>query len=207
MPGLTESDRRKLTGPDPDPGPGPWILLAPVERGREWGSRRVYPYLGGRYDHLDSAYGELQRIQSCSASMALHVQGWDLLTVSRETWHENHEAPALSRRALNMFTDHGHGSDRSRATRESCGACCLGGYQPQDTSYRDGRRVAIDGPNYGSWPRLYVQAGRAIPRRWAVPFLDELAEAWTPGEHTQNLAWANGLRLDVATFGIVWADR
>jgi hypothetical protein len=66
-------------------------------------------------------------------------------------------------------------------TRENCAACVLAGYGATE-----------DGPNYVSWARVYTQAGKIVPSRWADAYQREL-DAQTP--------YGEALRRDVATFG------
>lgn len=59
------------------------------------------------------------------------------------------------------------------------------------------------GPNYAGWARKWIQAGRPIPMGWSRAFWGELAGADADGfAEYQNEAYAEGLRRDVATFGI-----
>jgi hypothetical protein len=76
-------------------------------------------------------------------------------------------------------------------SRSNCGACVLAGYiDPRDRA----ERHIGDGPNYAGWARVYVQAGRAIPRHWRRAFRAEL--------RSENRQYAEALARDVVTYGV-----
>lgn len=139
----------------------------------------------GRFDTRADAGAAIQEHGDASG-------GYDVEEVSADVWHPL-EARALRATARRMFTDHGHGSDMSRMTRENCGACVLGGYEPRG-GFGDGYRVATDGPNYANWQRDYVQAGRDMPSSWRDAFARELRD-------TDNALWRDALLRDIRTFG------
>ncbi len=76
--------------------------------------------------------------------------------------------------------------------RESCGACALKGYLSK-TAIADGFKPE-DGPNYAGWARIYVQAGRPIPKKWKIAFAAEKA--------SDNFLYREALENDIATFGV-----
>lgn len=93
----------------------------------------------------------------------------------------------IQRQAQRQFSDHWHKTNRlTPDERESCGACCLNGYHPKGE-----RRDFI---NYAGWARLYIQAGKFIPKAVRYNFLAELA--------SDNRAYANALVQDIRDFGI-----
>ncbi len=96
----------------------------------------------------------------------------------------NHEQKRLI--ALQCFNRHDHGKNWDKETRENCGACTLGGYHPKGE-----RRDFI---NYAGWARLYIQAGKHIPKGLQFAFLAELA--------SDNRAYADALKQDILEFGI-----
>lgn len=65
-------------------------------------------------------------------------------------------------------------------------ACCLNGYHPKGE-----RRDFI---NYAGWARLYIQAGKYIPKAVRYDFLAELA--------SDNRSYADALAQDIKDFGI-----
>lgn len=73
----------------------------------------------------------------------------------------------------------------------NCGACCLRGDYKGGTEDGKGRA-----PNYSGWARLYVQAGRTIPVRFARAFAEELGR-------TDNYSYVAALRDDIEYFGVV----
>lgn len=97
----------------------------------------------------------------------------------------NHEQTRLT--ALQCLSRHDHNrSDTSPETRENCGACTLNGYHPKGE-----RRDFI---NYAGWARIYIQAGKRIPKNLQFAFLAELA--------SDNRAYADALKADILEFGI-----
>lgn len=93
--------------------------------------------------------------------------------------------------AQSLFTRHDHPSTNDPDTRENCGACTLGGYHPKGE-----RRDFI---NYAGWARVYVQAGKFIPKNLHYAFLAELASS--------NRAYAEALKQDIKDFGINADDK
>lgn len=96
--------------------------------------------------------------------------------------------------ARQCLTDHGHGwrfdsPEEQEMTRENCGACVLAGY---------GARPAEEGPNYGGWARIYVEARRPVPADWRGAFRRELA--------SDNRGYAAALARSIATFGVTFTD-
>lgn len=101
---------------------------------------------------------------------------------------ENTDRDQEKRMALRMFaepcfgrTDRYHGGN--------CQHCCLHGDGLPNTA--DGKGLE---PNYSGWARIYVQAGRAIPRRFAAAFEAE--------KNSENTSYANALKEDVAYYGL-----
>lgn len=89
--------------------------------------------------------------------------------------------------ARRQFSNHWHSHTRLTSDeRESCGACCLNGYHPKGE-----RRDFI---NYAGWARLYVQAGKYIPKAVRFDFLADLA--------SDNRSYADALVQDIRDFGI-----
>ena len=92
-----------------------------------------------------------------------------------------------TRTALALFNRHNHNKgDTSPLTRENCGACTLSGYHPKGE-----RRDFI---NYAGWARVYIQAGKFIPKNLHYDFLAELA--------SDNRAYADALTEDIRHYGI-----
>lgn len=94
------------------------------------------------------------------------------------------EAAKLQRMAIRCLTEHDCRYDRSVLARENCGACVLNGYH-----------ATKDGPNYSGWARVYVQASKAIPRKWWDAFEAQLQDHDNPG-------YVSALKTDIATWGI-----
>ena len=88
--------------------------------------------------------------------------------------------------ALRLFADHGHKPTNDPLVRENCGACCLGGYHPKGEPNDD--------INYAGWARLYIAAGRYIPKKLNYAFLAELA--------SDNRSYVNCLIEDIKAYGI-----
>lgn len=89
--------------------------------------------------------------------------------------------------AWQLFSRHDHNlNDASPETRENCGACTLSGYHPKGE-----RRDFI---NYAGWARVYIQAGKFIPKNLRYAFLAELA--------SENRAYADALKQDIRDYGI-----
>ncbi len=86
--------------------------------------------------------------------------------------------------------------DDENLCRANCGACVLGGYHDLDDDEHDRR----DGPNYSGWARIYVEAGRTIPRKWKAAFLREL-------DRTDNALYLAALVRDIQTWGITFAPE
>lgn len=99
-------------------------------------------------------------------------------------------ARELRATAWRMFSDHGHGSHWDKLTREACGTCALNGYHDRAIAREESAPVA---PNYAGWARLYIQAGRPIPAKYADGFRAELAN--------DNIRYVDALRRDIVTFG------
>lgn len=96
------------------------------------------------------------------------------------------EAARLRATARRLFRDHGHAGWWDDLTRSSCGACALNGWGEAD----DGEGLE---PNYGGWGRLFVEAGRVVPARYAAAFWVELG---------QDSPYGACLRRSVRTFGV-----
>lgn len=103
------------------------------------------------------------------------------------------EAQRHRNTAENCLCRHDHGNDRSQLARENCGACCLGGYRPR---VKDDEWPK-DAPNYAGWVRIYIEAGRSIPPRFARAFVHELS----PGL-TDNSLYRDACLRSLATYGI-----
>lgn len=88
--------------------------------------------------------------------------------------------------ALRLFTDHDHRPTDDPETRQNCGACALGGYHSKGEP--------TDDINYAGWARVYIQAGRYIPKKLNYAFLAELA--------SDNRSYANCLIEDIKAYGI-----
>lgn len=105
------------------------------------------------------------------------------------------EARTLRVTARDMLTRHDHdpGEIMDPVVPMNCGACTLTGLSDSDD---DGRQALQ--PNHGGWARVYVQAGREIPARYAEAYADALQETDTDGNPTP---YARALARDVVTFG------
>lgn len=107
------------------------------------------------------------------------------------------EAKQLTKMARQlMYGDQNHNTGTwhdDPLTRANCAACVLGGYIDPDDD-----RQPEDGPNYAGWARIYIEAGRAIPRSWE--------EVFTAQRDSDNLEYAYQLERSIATFGIHWKD-
>lgn len=99
--------------------------------------------------------------------------------------HRKHEQQRLT--AIQCLTRHDHDrNDNSPLTRENCGACILNGYHPKGQ-----KRNFI---NYAGWARIYIEAGKYIPKNLHYHFLAELA--------SDNQAYAEALKQDIKDYGI-----
>ena len=96
---------------------------------------------------------------------------------------EQERATALKIFAEPCFgkTDKHHGGN--------CVHCCLRGEGLPNTADDQGRA-----PNYAGWARLYVQAERTIPARFAQAFAEEL--------NSSNEAYRYALIYDIAHWGV-----
>lgn len=95
--------------------------------------------------------------------------------------------------AVRCFIHNHASSNRSPDVRMNCGACALFGYEPRG-GWGDGRNVKRDGPNYAGWARAYVEAGRAIPKRWKDAFEKE--------RQSDNKLYAAALEESIKHFGV-----
>jgi len=101
--------------------------------------------------------------------------------MNQDEFHNN------QRIAWQLFSRHDHNRhETSQEVRENCGACTLAGYHPKGE-----RRDFI---NYAGWARVYIQAGRFIPKNIRFAFLAELASS--------NRAYADALKQDIRDYGI-----
>lgn len=75
----------------------------------------------------------------------------------------------------------------------NCQHCSLRGIGKGSTIETEGGFLS---PNYAGWARVYVQAGREIPSRFALAFLEET-------RRTDNAEYAEALRKDVRYFGVI----
>lgn len=143
------------------------------------------PRLDGEFEILAAFH----RLQGQSMEWAIKYEGWQVVEVPDDVWHpvEQREMTSMARA---LFTDHGHDLADEDFIKESCGACALNGYGEHD----DGGAVKL-APNYGGWARVYVQAGEPIPARWVEAFLAEINDP--------NRSYAECLRRDIATFGVL----
>jgi hypothetical protein len=78
-------------------------------------------------------------------------------------------------------TDRYHGGN--------CQHCCLRGDGLANTADEKGLE-----PNYSGWARIYVQAGRTIPARFAAAFEKE--------KQSDNKLYAEALADDIAHYGV-----
>jgi len=103
------------------------------------------------------------------------------------------EAKQLRLIALQLFRCDEH--EQHDDYRDQCGACVLKGYL-SDSAKADGYDES-EGPNYAGWARCYVQAERTVPFQWFGAFCDSLT--------SNNTAYANALKRDIATWGVRFA--
>ena len=90
--------------------------------------------------------------------------------------------------ALRMFAEPCYGvGDRMHAG--NCQHCALRGVGKQGTADGLGKE-----PNYAGWARIYVQAGRTIPARFAAAF--------EQAKHSDNTAYAQALAEDIEKYGV-----
>lgn len=94
------------------------------------------------------------------------------------------KAKQLTRQARVILSDHGPHSDQ--IARDNCGACAVNKYT--DT----------DAPNYAGWLRVYIEAGKPIPRQH---YQTEMAYA-----ERENIAYRDAILRDIETYGITYAD-
>lgn len=115
------------------------------------------------------------------------------------------ENPASMRRLAGQLFRHraDHHGDWSVDARMSCGGCALHGwYNPADPEQSEWIET---GPNYSGWHRVYIEAGRPIPRmladgrpvRWSTDFLDALDL-----DQSDNHRYSKALARSVVTFGV-----
>lgn len=158
--------------------------------------RKDYEYQSGRFPSLNKALEDLSKRQGQSWDHALRYEGWSIESVPADRWSKA-EAEHLRANAEYKFANHGHGHHMDRLTRVNCGACCLGGYEPRD-GFDDDWEVNRDGPNYAGWAPLYVEAGRAIPKKWKDAFEGQL--------NSDNTKYTDALKMSIKTFGVKWED-
>jgi hypothetical protein len=172
-----------------------------VERGADQDGPVIITKDGRRIGHPrleneNAAWSFLLSWQGQSVQYALEHGGYAIVPVPVDRWSdlESREYRATASRCLH---DHDHNaSDRSRLTRENCGACVLAGYYPNGTT----KAEKALGPNYGGWARIYVEAGAMIPAAWFDAFRAELATS-------DNDRYRDALAMSVATFGVTFASR
>lgn len=92
------------------------------------------------------------------------------------------------KQAVNLLTQHDCGNSRTILARENCGACVLNGFH-------DTEQTPI-APNYSGWARVYVQACKQIPRKYAGAFMFELSR-------TDNIPYVEALKEDVINYGVI----
>lgn len=93
------------------------------------------------------------------------------------------KARQLHATALHIFADHGPHDDQ--LCRDNCGACAVATYTEQEP------------PNYAGWLRVWIQAGRRVPRQH---YESEIAEA-----QADNALYYEAILRDVETFGLTFA--
>ncbi len=97
-------------------------------------------------------------------------------TITEEKWTPV-EAKHHRNTARSLFA---HSYDHVEPDPNNCGGCALISGDE-------------DGPNYAGWARVYVEAGRTIPREWTRAFQSE--------RNSSNAAYAAALRKSINTFG------
>ena len=94
--------------------------------------------------------------------------------------------------ALRMFAEPCYGvGDRMHAG--NCQHCALRGVGKQGTA--DGKGLE---PNYAGWARIYVQAGKTIPKRFQEAF--EKVRSY----QVDNDAYSEALEEDIAKYGVLF---
>ena len=88
--------------------------------------------------------------------------------------------------ALAQFSRHDCNGSKDPEVRSSCSACTLGGYHPKGES-----KHFI---NNAGWARVYIQAGKFIPKNVQFDFMAELA--------SDNRSYADALVKDIRDYGI-----
>lgn len=90
--------------------------------------------------------------------------------------------------ATNLLVQHDCQNSLTKLARENCGACVLNGYGDKV----NGEPIA---PNYSGWARIYVQACKQIPRKYAEAFLKEL--------QSDNFLYREALAKDIINYGVI----
>ena len=94
--------------------------------------------------------------------------------------------------ALRMFAEPCFGRN-DRYHGGNCQHCCLRGDGLANTADEKGLE-----PNYAGWARLYVQAGRTIPKRFQAAF--EKVRSY----QVENDAYSKALEEDIDEFGVLF---
>ena len=152
--------------------------------------------------NADAAFGWILGHQPMSVDWATRYEGYAVEPLDVQPWPEGPEhghAANLHALAAGAFR-HQHSmafadAEEEALVRENCGACALFGYG--ELSGDD----APDGPRQPNrdFARVYVEAGRSIPRRWYPAFLAALNDEGNP-------AYRLALHRSVATFGVRFVD-
>jgi hypothetical protein len=93
---------------------------------------------------------------------------------------DNTKARHYSQTAIQCLNDHYPHTKRDPL---NCGACALA--MGDET-----------GPNYSGWARIYVEAGKHVPKKWHTAFLLEL-------HRTDNMPYVEALKKSIKTFGVI----
>ena len=151
------------------------------------------------------AFGWLLGHQPMSCDWAARYEGWAIEREPAEPW--SLAEAAQHRRMAGQNFNHGHGpgtsshygawrdAEEEQLVRDNCGACALEGWG--ELSGPDAPH-GLHQPNTG-FARLYVEAGRPLPRRWLPAFVAELNADDNPGHH-------DALLRSLATWGLRTID-
>lgn len=156
------------------------------------GARRVdslgFPFLGFT---LRSAYDAMT---ACTAA-------YDMVTVTRRDAATAAGAPATARIARRAFV---HGDHSDELSRDNCAACALERSPGQSIlSCANCNCPSLEikdaeAPGHAGWLRLYVEAGRPMPRE---AFSAELARA-----AAENVRYFDAVMRAVTEYGVKFTD-
>jgi len=112
----------------------------------------------------------------------------------------NEKKETERKQAIRILNDCTKYCSSSVEARESCGGCAVNGYISRATKEQL-KAEGINYPfiNYAGWLRIWVQAGKFIPKKYLIVVMEELKD--------NNRAYLGALVEDVEYFGLNACDE